>query len=137
MQKCFPITYNGEPAGTMNVTKEGLYYQFQGQCSFRKNDYYRIIAKYPGGTKDLGLCVPIGNSFLLQKRVSAKEIPYDNWSFYATDSSSTPRFIGVKDDQPFLYLSSLEYAVFSAENGGCGLRITDQSLSQPDNDPSP
>ena len=137
MQKCFPITYNGEPTGTMNVTREGLYYRFQGQCTFSKNVYYRIIAEYLGGTKDLGLCVPTGNSFMLQKKIAIKQIPQDNWSFYATDGNSTPHFIGVKDDQPFIYLSSLEYALLSAENGGYGLRITDQSLGQPDNDPSP
>ena len=83
MDKVYDILLGDEPVGCAQVKREGLYYSFCCSCKLSGDVLCKIIVICGERTEDLGICVPKGNGFGLEKKVPIKRL-----------GDGTLRFIG-------------------------------------------
>lgn len=116
--KTFEIIHNQQVVGKATVTVEGLYYQISCCCKMPDKSIYRIYARTDKETKDLGVCIPSGDSFVLAKKIPIKQICIENSSFQICEMNSQhdSQAVPVYNDKPFLYIDKLERARFEVRN---------------------
>ena len=72
MSETYDITYDGAHVGNAKMKKQGLYYSISCRCRLPDAGLYRIHAIAGGRREDLGICVPMGESFGMDKRIPVK-----------------------------------------------------------------
>lgn len=107
MQEYHIIRYENHEIGQMQVHKEGLYYRFQCCCHFIDKGLYRVMINHAAGTTDLGICIPEGDKYYIQKRIAVKALPPDKWQVYAVKDRENMNAIKIHENHNFLYLSKL------------------------------
>ena len=119
MCKKYDIYFLNKIVGTASVKKDGLYFLISCKCAFPKEGIYKIDIFSNGPTLHLGTCIPDGDAFTLQKRISAKSIVDENFRFEinALRDSRRESFICVSADKPFPCISMLRTGKFIRENG--------------------
>ncbi len=112
-------------AGTAQVSREGLYYRIQCRCQLSGEVMYKIMASFGETQIDLGICVPKGDKFVLEKRIPAKQIGegHIEFSLVPRHLSVQGLFIPIRAEEPFAYLQHLENAYLEARNGQLGAVI--------------
>ena len=132
----YKIIYNDTVVGTAEVKKEGLYLHFVCKCAPPDKELYRIQVSDGVDNRNLGICVPEGNSFYLNTRVPSKHFANEQLSFRMIPARSDNKVIPVATDVPFEDLEQLKTARFQIENGQPGILI-DPVPDQPDSGQSP
>lgn len=74
MAETYDITYEGVSVGSADMEKQGLYYAFSCRCRLPEEGLYRIHVTCAENREDLGICVPIGGTFGMDKKISAKRL---------------------------------------------------------------
>ena len=128
----YKIFINHEAVGNAEVSREGLYYRFRCSCTLPDNGIYRVFVNDGTITKDLGICVPVGDRFTLSSRVPIKYLPGNDFTFSLIPKSSE---IPVSTDKPFSHLDKLENSKFQNTDGQAAILI-DSVPDQQDNDQS-
>ena len=95
------ILQDGQVIGSCTITKEGLYYRFQCNCRFEDRGVHKLFIRMNRGAFPLGICIPAGNRFILDKRIAISKIGNDILSVLSDDTNS---FSGT------LEISRLQYA---------------------------
>lgn len=119
LKSWYPVFWNGEKTGEVTVTKQGLYYAFSCVVHLPPGSHCRLYASTQGEIRDMGLCVPSGNAFVLQTRIPAKYFGGGEYSF-CLNKPVTEEFVPVSSDKPFPALDRLEsgkFAICGAEPG--------------------
>lgn len=75
MSETYEITYDTVPVGTVRVEKQGLYFLFSCRCRLPDEGLYRIHGCYGNDHVDLGICVPMGQQFGMDKKIPSRQIP--------------------------------------------------------------
>ena len=75
MSETYEITYDTAPVGTVRVEKQGLYFLFSCRCRLPDESLYRIHGCYGDDRVDLGICVPMGQLFGMDKKIPTRQIP--------------------------------------------------------------
>ena len=127
----FDICYHDGVVGNAEVTKEGLYYRFCCVCTPPDKSMYRIHVTDGIITKDLGICVPEKDRYILVTRVPMKYFKGEELTFILTSNKLEKAFMPVATDAPFEALDQLKTARFQIENGQPGILI-DPAPDQPD-----
>ena len=104
----YKILWNEQPIGTADVIKEGLYYKFSCICKPVQAGVYKIIVF--DGQKDihLGICVPLGEVFVLNTKIASKHFNTEHFSFRLMLKEEERTWIPVNNEIPFAYLDKLE-----------------------------
>ena len=125
MADTYDILLGGEAAGTARVTREGLYYCFSCQLRLSGEVMYKLVLQKDGETVDLGIPAPQGNVFTLTTRIPIKRVGDAPFSIRAVPKHAPvgSRFVPLKEDEPFRYLSRLNEAVFAVRDGKPGILI--------------
>ena len=131
----FDILWNGKPVGTAECKKEGLYYRFDCSCTPPDKAFYRVVLTDGQVQRDLGICVPQGNRFVLTARVPCKLINTEALSFELTDKRQESFSVPVNTGEPFEHLEKIETARLQVTNGQAELIIAEVQDPQ-DNDPN-
>jgi len=87
----YDITYNGAPVGTARMEKLGLYYLFSCRCRLPDQGLYRIHVISPQTREDLGICVPMGDVFGMDKKIAAKHLGEGIPAFELVEKDWKPR----------------------------------------------
>ena len=74
MAENYDITLDASPVGSAQVEKQGLYYRFSCRCKLPDNGFYRIHVICGDKREDLGICVPMGDAFGMDKKLPAKKL---------------------------------------------------------------
>ncbi len=121
------VYFNDSPVGTVQIKKEGLYYQFSSQCRLKERKMYRLILSCGESTRDLGILVPEGDVFTHRKRLPVKTFPAADFHFslQCEDGGKAEKRLVVKEDEPFAGISMLENAVLSSHDGEMTVVIRD------------
>ena len=82
----FDICYHDGVVGNAEVTKEGLYYRFCCVCTPPDKAMYRIHVTDGVVTKDLGICVPEKDRYILVTRVPMKYFKGEELTFILTSN---------------------------------------------------
>ena len=75
MSETYEITYDTVPVGTAQVEKQGLYFLFSCRCRLPDEGLYRIHGCFGEDRVDLGICVPMGQLFGMDKKSPSRQIP--------------------------------------------------------------
>ena len=68
------IVLDGQVIGDCIVTREGLYYRFQCSCRFEDRRVHKLFVKASPNIIPLGVCIPSGDKFVLDKRIPITKI---------------------------------------------------------------
>ena len=127
MNGAYDILLGGEPAGTAQVTREGLYYCFRCQVSLSGEVMYKLVLQKEDETLDLGIPAPQGDAFTLTTRIPVKRVGDGLFSIRAVPRHAPvgTAFVPLKEDEPFRYLSRLNEAAFDIVNGHPGVVLNE------------
>lgn len=123
MEGTYDIVLGGSSIGTVQVTKEGLYYRFRCRCRLSGEVMYKLTAQWDGHTESLGVPVPENGEFCLSVRLPIKRFGQEKPRFRAVPKHEpvSGRFVPISPEEPFRYLHRLNEAVFAVQDGQPGV----------------
>lgn len=113
----YDILFSGKSVGNAQLEKEGLYYRIRCGCKPPDDGVYRVIVSDGSNRQDLGICVPEGKIFVVNKRVPCKSLTGEQLTFYLVEKSYGEVVVPVADGEPFEYLDQLEDAHLRVADG--------------------
>ena len=121
----YEIFLGAEPVGEAVVEKQGLYYRFSCRCRLRGATMQRIMVACGAKKVDLGICVPMGDVFGVDKKVPCKQLGEGKPEFFLTPrpQHSGGKFVPVYPEEPFAYMSRLKGAFLEIRNGQMGINL--------------
>ena len=127
----YDILRGGEKIGKAQVKQEGLYYRFRCVCSLTGEVIYRLIVTCGEKTENLGILIPDGDSFRLEKRLPVSRFRTGELVIRAVPGNPDRAgfFAPVKPDEPFRYLAGLQSARMVRQEGEIGVLFGNQSAS--------
>ncbi len=131
MQAC-DVWLDGEIAGSVCVTKEGLYTRFFCRCKLPDGQIYRLFVFCDGRGTDLGICVPQGEYYVVNKMVPSRQTGDGEMCFQVLSAADKPKdkVIPVLCNEPFLLISQLERMRLCVDNGRYGILVEDHPISK-------
>ena len=127
------------PMGTVRVTEQGLYYRFSCRCKIHTNMLCRLKMRVCQQEWDLGVLVPTNGDFGVDTNQPIKRFPEGEMTFFLRPAHqpAAGRFVPIRPEEPFDYLSRLFEAKLAFDRGQAGIWLTDPDTVQPDSDPIP
>ena len=116
--------YHGvKKIGKAEIAKEGLYYHFRCFCKLTGEVIYRLIVSCGEKTENLGILVPAGEVFYLEKRLPVSRFSEGNPVIKAVPGRPQKErlFAPVYPDEPFQYLTKLDMSRMESRNGVVGV----------------
>ena len=109
------------------MEKQGLYYHFSCRCRLGGATMQRVMVACGEKKVDLGICVPMGNVFGLEKKVPCKQFGEGSPQFFLTPrpQCSGGKFVPVYPEEPFAYMSKLKGAFLEIRNGQMGIVLAE------------
>ena len=120
-------TYLGNSViGKVNVCKQGLYLQVQGEFERHGDSIYRLLGINGNDRLDFGICIPCGTRLVFKKSVPVKNITFDISYFQLVDHKEREMtdIISVKNDQPFPNIKDLVNAKWCVKGDAYGVQIS-------------
>ena len=123
MDETFDILMGGERVGMARVIRQGLYYCFSCRCNITGEVICRVSVSCGNRTENLGVLVPVGTEFGLEKRVAVKKLGRGVFRFRAAPKhgSEMESFVPVYPDEPFSYLTRLQNAFLEVRKDQVGV----------------
>ncbi len=119
----YEVRFGDKPVGGVQVEKQGLYYRFSCRCRLSGAVVCRLMAQWDTGSESLGILVPMGEEFGLDRAVAAKKCGVGRPSFLVVPNRETQsgRFIPISPEEPFAYIQRLKDAYFERRYGQAGI----------------
>lgn len=126
----YDILRGGEKIGKAQVKREGLYYRIRCSCALTGEVIYRLTAICGNKTENLGIPVPDGDSFRLEKKLPVSRFPKGEIVIRAVPGNPdrSRLFAPVHPEEPFQYLSRLKAAHMERRGDEIGIVFDDQSV---------
>ena len=121
----YDICLGSTVVGQATVEKQGLYYRISCRCDMAGDTMRRIHVICGGKQENLGICVPMGSSFGLEKRIPCKHLGEGIPEFFLTprDPATQGKFVPVYPEEPFAYMSKLKGAFLEIRDGQMGIVV--------------
>lgn len=115
----YQVTSLSVPVGTVNVTEEGLYLRFRCRCAVPEDQIYRLYAYCDNQRCDLGILIPDGGFFIIDKKIPKKIFTSDDFRFLILPKTENPNinFEIIEPEQPCRSLQYLQRAHLKIEDG--------------------
>ena len=119
----YRIYAEGQDTGSACVTECGLYYHFSCRCVWNNASACRIAVTCGDKQTDLGLCIPMGETFGIETRIPIKKVGIGYMRFDVVTSAGTGQgcFVAIAPTKPFLYISKLRFARVEVQGGETGI----------------
>lgn len=123
MEETYPILMGGEPVGQAQVRRQGLYLCFSCRCHLSGEVICRVSVSCGARTENLGVLVPMGAEFSLEKKLAAKKLGKGLLRFRVVPKHEAEAefFVPVYPEEPFSYISRLQNAFLAIRNEELGL----------------
>ena len=123
----YDIMLGGQPIGKAQLTKEGGLWCIHCRCRLSGEVPYQVRMICGDVQRCLGLLVPESGYFVLTTRVPAKLLADQQPRFVAEPRRPQlqGRFVPISAEEPFAYLSRLQYAFLATKDGKQGVFIKD------------
>ena len=123
----YEICLGKETVGRAYVSREGLYYCFRCSCELRSEIISRVTVSCGGHHENLGILVPVGNRYELNKRIPIKRLGKGKFQFQISPKHQKihEKFISVYPEEPFRYIQRLQNACLHRRDGLVGVIIQD------------
>ena len=119
MEQIVNVIFQQRCVGTAKIRKLGLYYEFICTCALPKEGIYRLWAKGDTDAVNLGICVPMDESYGIVTRVPIRKLGEGPISIELYEKSDNPEsHQDTSADEPLLRLQDLDKA-YLTEPGIC------------------
>ncbi len=135
MMGSYNVILRGKTVGSVQLSKQGLYYHLRCSCTVADQNIYRLLGSCEGDQIRFGVLVPEGNRLALETKIPSKKLSGEALEFWLESAAihgqaSAKReyhskFIPIYPDEPFEYLSRLKKSYMEIRNGKPGITITD------------
>ena len=125
LEACHEVLLGNRAVGKVRILHQGLYYHLTCHCQIPSDQIYLLYAVSNSTRENLGVLVPEGDGFLLDKKIPAKRLGGETLRFEVSSGHSTRsgEFIPICPEEPFLYIDRLKTAFLQTEHGKVGIRI--------------
>jgi hypothetical protein len=122
----YDIFLGRDVIGQANVVRQGLYYQFSCRCKLTSDVMYRLSVSCGGHHENLGVLVPMGDTFGLDTKLAVKRLGEGTLRFQVLPKHQkvAGQFIAVRPEEPFTYITRLQEAFLEIRDGQVGLRLS-------------
>ena len=119
MEGRYTVWFGKEPVGQVTVERQGLYYCFRCQCQLHTEVMCRVSVSCGGKHVSLGILVPVGNDYLLNKKIPVKQFLPGNPEFWIAPRQMQKQKIclDIYPEEPFQYITKLEHAYLDKIGG--------------------
>lgn len=127
----FDIRMGDKIVGKAQVEREGLYYRFSCRVILPGQGMYRLLVRVGEIREDLGVCIPMGSQFGVEKKIPCKRLGEGIPEFILMPKDGAPRtgtFVPVYPEEPFAYIRRLENAFLAHRDGQIGIMIPEQNV---------
>ena len=125
MEGNYPVLLGTKNMGSVQVEKQGLYWQFSSRCDLSGEVMYDLVACAGDQRIKIGLLSPYRGKYTLQAKLPVKrftqEIPH--FCLQARHEATNDGFVPLKPEMPFAYIHRLEEAYLAVKQGQIGLVI--------------
>lgn len=127
MEGCYEVYFGNQSAGKVQLIRQGLYYRVICRCRVPGDQVFRLYAVQGNRRENLGVVIPDGDGFSLDKKIPAKNLIEEKIRFILSSAEKVPagRFEPISPEEPFLYIDRLKTAFLLSEHGKIGIRITE------------
>ena len=127
------VMIGNETIGDAVVTKEGLYYRICCKCKLSGDVVCRLEIHWDDKSESLGVLVPEADSFSVNTKLSAKRLGNGQPVFRVMPKHEklSGKFVPIRADEPFAYLSELEKAYLKTSAEAVGIMIPEGSAPVP------
>lgn len=130
MDGIYDICRGGEKIGKAYVSREGLYFRFRCCCTLTGDVIYRLTAVCGEKTENLGILIPDGDAFRLEKRLPVSRFPKGKIEIFAVPGNPDRAgiFAPVHPDEPFRYIASLRNARMERRDNQVGVMFPEDQF---------
>lgn len=122
----YELFLGDQTIGTVDVSREGLYYRFRARCRLTGAVVCRAAVVCGNVQESLGVMVPVGSAeFGLDTRLPCKRFSEGKPKFLALPRHGEVKgkFVPISPEEPFRYLQRLKDAYMEVRNGQVGVVI--------------
>lgn len=114
-----------QTAGSVQVLRRGLYYRILCRCQLPGDVVCRLVARLGEREEYIGIPVPEGDVFLLEKMIPIKRFGEEKPVFLLVPrgESTEGRFVPISPEEPFRYLERLKDSYLAERNGRIGVMM--------------
>lgn len=125
METCYEVFFGQETVGKVQVIRQGLYYRFICYCKLSGDVVCRLGVRCGVKTENLGVVVPMGDGFGLDKKLPVKHLGEGKMEFYLMPKHDKVqgKFVPIYPEEPFSYIERLKDAFLAQQNGQVGVII--------------
>ena len=124
MSGCYEVTFGNKTVGKVQVLQQGLYVRVICRCMIPGDQICKLYAVFDDKKENLGVLIPEGSGFLLDKRIPAKRLQKGDIRFVLSAGTQLPRsgeFIPIYPEEPFRYIDRLKTAFLETQHGKVGI----------------
>lgn len=121
----YEVLFGKDRVGKVQVLREGLYYRFFCRCRLSGDVVCRLAVRCGEKEENLGVVVPVGDGFGLDKRLPVKNLGEGEMTFFLMPKQERleGKFIPIYPEEPFSYIARLKDAFLARQNGQIGVVI--------------
>ncbi len=126
MDGTYDVFLGRESIGTVQVERQGLYYRFFCRCKLSGSVLCRVTVSCEGHHENLGILIPMGDSFGLTSKIAVKKLGKGIPNFQAIPKHRKEEgtvFVPVYPEEPFAYITRLQNAFMEVREGQIGVVI--------------
>lgn len=127
MEGNYEVSFGKDKAGKVQVLREGLYYRFICRCKLTGDVVCRLAVRCGDKEENLGVVVPMGDGFGLDKKVPVKHLGEGKMEFFLGPKRDNigGKFVPIYPEEPFAYIVRLKDAFLTRQNGQVGVLLPD------------
>ena len=121
----YEVYLGNHAAGKVQILRQGLYCRVICRCRIDSDQVYRLYAVSEDSRENLGVVVPEGDGFLLDRKIPVKRLGNGKLRFVLSCGvGGLPgKFVPISPEEPFFYIDRLKTAFLQSERGKVGIRI--------------
>ena len=120
--RIYDVLLGNKTVGSAEIREVGLYCRVQCICKLPSSQIYRILMVGTTGELLLGVCVPNGDEWILERKIPAKNLPGEELRFYIIGAGDENAIVGkLKREEVKLNISALRNMRYSALRGHRGI----------------
>ena len=125
MEGVYEVKQGSDKVGKVQVVRQGLYYRFVCRCRMSPETVSRLVVSCGGRRESIGVPVPDGDGFGLEKKLPVKLFGEGVPEFYLAPRHDPVKgkFVPIYPEEPFAYIAGLKEAFLEYQKGQAGARL--------------
>lgn len=127
----YSVYFGNQPAGKVQVLRQGLYYRFICRCRLSGDVVCRLHVLCGNARESLGVVVPMDGGFGLDTKLPIKRLGEGTLEFLLIPKHEVQagRFVPIYPEEPFSYIARLKDAYLARKDGQAGVMIKEMQGS--------